>query len=336
MIIFARCCKICVLFRFVETKHPFFGCRILLKPSEGFFFSNKKDCLTSLVIYVVSVCFSLRMLCWKPIWLYKVIHSLFASVSTRLIRTPLTDTTTCELPPRTKSTLGPVPLCTTRTTAPLQEHQGAQRLSVVAPEAREPLPAEERLPPRVPSPPPDARKPATTLGRLPDCLTSATPSSTRSRVPGKASSPRLTPPQRPRTSPGTVAFWTPLPSWPTTTTDTPRTTRPTAWASRRPAWPLWRPAPPTRCTGSDLGWRARGSESAPGAPFPLDQRRDWESTAAPLASLTPRSTLTTLTAGTRSECRLTCESGTQSSSPFPSPFPLPILTVLAEHKEASL
>lgn len=250
--------------------------------------------------------------------LFEIILILLPSVSTCLCRTPLTDTTTCELLPRTKSTLGPVPPYTTLTTAPLQERQAVRPPSVAAPGALEPPPAEEPPSPQDLSPPLDARKPATTPGRLPDCLTSAMPSSTRSPAGVKASSPLPTPPQRPLTSLVTVASLTPLPSWPTTTMATLHTTRPTAWASHLLAWPLWRPAPPTRCTVWGPGCQARGSGPAPVARLPPDQRPGWGSTAAPPASRTPRSTLTTLTADTHSGCRLTCESETHRTPPPPS------------------
>lgn len=142
----------------------------------------------------------------------------------------------------------PAPPCTTLTTAPLQEHQGALRLLAAVLGAQEPLPAEEALVLLAPSRPLAGPRPATTPGPLPDFPTSATLSSTPLPVGVRASSPRLTPPLWPAISQGTAASWTPLPSWPTTTTDTPHITRAIAWVLPLQAWPLWRLAHPMKCT----------------------------------------------------------------------------------------
>lgn len=240
---------------------------------------------------------------------------LFVIVS--LFRTPPMATTTCEPPPTMKAAPPPAPPCTTLTTVPLQEHQGELHLSAAVQAAQEPQPAEEPLFPLAPSPPLVAPRPATTPGPPPDCPTSATPSSTPSPVGARASSPRLTLPLWPATSQGTAASWTPLPSWPTTTMATPLITRPTAWVLPRLAWLPWRPAHPTKCMGWDLewdpGWGVQGSVWVPGVLLPQDQRLDLGSTAAPLASPTPRNTLTTLTADTHRGCRLMCETETPHS-----------------------
>lgn len=219
-------------------------------------------------------------------------------------------TTTSELLPKTKSCRGPAPPFITLTTVPLQEHQGALHLSAAALEVQGPLPVEELPFLPVPSPPLGAHRLVMTPDRRPDCPTSATPSSTRSPAGVRASSPQLILPPQPVTSQETVASWTPPPSWPTTTTDTLRIIRPTAWASHRPAWPPWRPAPPTRCMGWDPGWAALGSASAREARLHLDQRLGSANTAALLASPTRHSTLTTHTADTHKECRLTFENQT--------------------------
>lgn len=191
-------------------------------------------------------------------------------------------TTTCERPPTMKVALPLAPPCTTLTTAPLQEHQGELHLLAAVLVAQEPRPAEEPPVPLAPSRPLAGPRPATTPGPPPDFPTSAMPSSTPSPVGARASSPQLTLPLWPATSQGTAASWTPLPSWPTTTTDTPRITRPTAWVLPRPAWPPWRPAHPMKCTGWDpgldpgwdLGWGALGLVWVPGVLLPRDQRLD--------------------------------------------------------------
>lgn len=215
-------------------------------------------------------------------------------------------TTMSELLLKTKSCLGPAPPYTTLTTVPLPEHQGALHLSAAALEVQGPLPVEELLV-LVPSPPLGAHRLVMTPDRHPGCPTSAMLSSTRSPVGVRASSPQLIPPPQPVTSQETVASWTPPPSWPTTTTDIPHTIRPTAWASHHPAWPPWRPVPPTRCMEWDPGWAALGLGSAQEVQHHLDQRLGSENTAAPLAFPTRPSTLTTPTADTHNECRLTFE-----------------------------
>ena len=240
-------------------------------------------------------------------------------------------TTMCEPPPTMKAALHPAPPCTTLTTAPQQEHQGELHLSAAVLAAQELRPAEGHPVLPAPSLPLAAPRPATTPVPPPDCPTSATPSSTPSPAGARASSPRLTLPPWPAISQGTAASWTPLLSWLMITTDTLRITRPTAWVSPRPAWPPWRPAHPMKCMGWDPGWDlgwdpgwdlgwdpgwdpgwdlglgALGSAWVLGVLLPRDQRLDWGSTAAPLASPTPRNTLTTPTADTHRGCRLTCE-----------------------------
>lgn len=220
-------------------------------------------------------------------------------------------TTTCEPPPTMKAAPPLAPPCTTLTTAPLQERQGELHPLAAVPEAQEPRPAEEPLFLLGPLRPLADPRPAMTPDPPPDFPTSAMPSSTPLPAGARASSPQQTPPLWPATSPGTAASWTLLPSWRTTTTDTPLITRPTAWVLPHPAWPPWRLAHPMKCMGWDLewgpGWGAQGSAWVPGVPLPRDQRLDLGSTAAPLASPTPRNTLTTPTADTHRGCRLTCE-----------------------------
>ena len=221
-------------------------------------------------------------------------------------RTLLTATTTYVPQPTTRADL-PLAPCTTPTTGP-PTHQGALPPSAAVPEARGPRPAVEPHPGPCP---PQAGQPVTTPDPRLDSPITATPSSTPSPGPARASSPRLTPPRRPLTSPETAAYWTALRSWPMTTTATPPTIL-TAWASPRPAWLLWRPARPMRCTGWDRGW---GQEWGWGLEWGLGwgqrprraQRLDWGNTVAPPASPTPRSILTTPTADTRRGCRHTCE-----------------------------
>lgn len=211
----------------------------------------------------------------------------------------------------TKAALRPAPLCTTPTTVPLQELLVEPLPSAAVPVAREQQLAAELLYPQVLSPLLAGRRPAMTPDHLQDFPTSAMPNSTPSHGEARASSLRLTPPPSPVISQESAVSWTPLPSWLTTITATPRTTRPTAWVSPHPAWRPWRPARPMKCTGWDLaldrGWGALGLAWVPAALLPQGQRLHWGSTAAPLASPTPRNTLTTPTAGIRRGCRLTCE-----------------------------
>lgn len=183
-------------------------------------------------------------------------------------------TTTFEPPPTTKAALPLAPPCTTLTTAPLQGHLGEQLLSAAVPAARELLRVEEPPAPLAPSPHLGAPRPATTPDHLLDCPISATLSLTPLLVEARASSPQPTPPREPATSPETAASWTPLLSWPTTTTDTPRTTRPTAWVLPHPAWPRWRPDRPTRCMGWDPELGALVWESVLEAQLPRAQKLD--------------------------------------------------------------
>lgn len=211
----------------------------------------------------------------------------------------------------TKAALRPAPLCTTPTTALLLEPQVAPRPSAAVPVARERQLAAELLFPQVLSPPLADHRPVMTPDLLRDFPTSAMPNSTPSPGEARASRLRLTPLRSPAISQESAAFWTPLPSWLTTITATPHTTRPTAWVSPHPAWRPWRPAHPMKCTGWDLaldrGWGALGLAWVPAALLLRGQRLHWGSMAAPLASPTPRNTLTTPTAGIRKGCRLTCE-----------------------------
>lgn len=228
-----------------------------------------------------------------------------------LFRIPPTVTTMCEPPPTMKAALHPAPPCTTLTTAPLQELRGELHPSAAVLPAQERQPAVEPLFPLVPSPPLVGHRPATTHDLLPDFPTSATLNSTPSPVVARASSLQLTPPLFPAISQESAASWTPLRSWLTTITDTPRITRPIAWVLPHPAWPPWRPAHPMKCTGWDQvldpGWGAPGSAWVPVAQLLRGQRLDWGSTAAQLASPTPRNTLTTPTADIHRGCRRTCE-----------------------------
>lgn len=220
-------------------------------------------------------------------------------------------TTMCEPPPMMKAALRPAPPCTTPTTAHRQELQVEPRPSAAAPVAQERQPAAEPPFPPVLSPPLAARRPATTHGPHLDFPTSATPNSTPSPEAARANSLQLTPPRSLAISQESAASWTPHPSLLTTITATRRTTRPIAWASPHPAWHPWRPARPTKCMGWDLaldqGWGALGLAWVPAARLLQGRKLDWGSMAAPLASPTPRNTLTTPTAGIHRGCRLTCE-----------------------------